>query len=532
MGDLERLRRKSVAVGSGKGGVGKSTTAVNLAIVAAKSGRRVALVDLDPLSNVATILDVEQGRIEKVAERVAKAKGALSAYTLPLFPRIDLLFPRPKLGREEGAKLRSILYQRSTSEALDRYDLIICDMPAGIGHDENLGFLPFVAYLIVVTNPEPTSHVSAGGYIRVALEIQPDLDILLWHNKYREVLPGGFRPTEVVSNYNRYVDDELKITPAANERIAHLARVPDDPSLNLLQQSLSSEIQILAKLLDTTQMLKRAVIAGLDAGTIVEKRIVEEFRYFLSTYSGPLTVDAIVAEAHNYLEFDEEVAGGTALVQRFLVHPLVKPIQTAVAEIKSAIEALVNRNRLWQSGDDGRLIKRSRSSVRRLISQIPNIQPEKFILNLGGLLVCYLALLMITDSERIRSLISDAIPIRQRNGRRVRDRRLLIRNLVVRNDEYHRKYFELVKTLYPVLIRQIDRMVSAARWQPLLLRSEDGEVNRNSYLKLLTHTLHDVLHAGLGVYVGFRYNTAGKAIEEGATRLLSIVAPSKNRPST
>ena len=169
------LRIKTVAVGSGKGGVGKSTTAVNLAIVAAKSGRRVALVDLDPLSNAATILDVPQVRIDKVADRVARGTGSLSAYTVPLFPRIDLLFPRPKLERGESAKLRSALFKRCISELDAHYDLVICDMPAGIGRAENLSFLPFVGFLLIVTNPEPTSHVSAGGYIRVALEIQPDL---------------------------------------------------------------------------------------------------------------------------------------------------------------------------------------------------------------------------------------------------------------------------------------------------------------------------------------------------------------------
>ena len=144
------LRRKTVAVGSGKGGVGKSTTAVNLAIVAAKSGRRVALVDLDPLSNAATILDVPQARIDKVADRVAKATGSLSAYTVPLFPRIDLLFPRPKLERGESAKLRSALFNSCVSELDAHYDLVICDMPAGIGHAENLSFLPFLKKILLL----------------------------------------------------------------------------------------------------------------------------------------------------------------------------------------------------------------------------------------------------------------------------------------------------------------------------------------------------------------------------------------------
>lgn len=61
-----RLRKKSIAVGSGKGGVGKSTTALNVALLLAKQGRRVGLLDLDPLSNVTVILDVPEDRLSLV----------------------------------------------------------------------------------------------------------------------------------------------------------------------------------------------------------------------------------------------------------------------------------------------------------------------------------------------------------------------------------------------------------------------------------------------------------------------------------
>src|SRR3954465_1105774 len=43
----EKLQRTIVAIGSGKGGVGKSTVAANLAVALARAGRRVGLVDAD-----------------------------------------------------------------------------------------------------------------------------------------------------------------------------------------------------------------------------------------------------------------------------------------------------------------------------------------------------------------------------------------------------------------------------------------------------------------------------------------------------
>ncbi len=534
---LQRIRRRTIAVGSGKGGVGKSTTAVNLAIVAAKSGRRVGLIDLDPLSNIATILDVSQERLDRVGDRVAQGSGRLDSYTLPLFPKIDLLFPHPKLSRGESSKVRSRLFKDSIHQLSSSYDVLICDMPAGIGREENLAFLPYVGVLLIVTNPEPTSHVSAGGYIRVALEIRPDLMILLWHNRFAEVLPGRFRPTEVIANYNQYVDEELKINEEVKERIKSIATVPDDPSLNLLQSSLSAEIQVLGKLLDTIQMVHRVIIAELDSGKFDSADFANELRFFLSRYSpelgSDLDVDTILESASSYLDFDdiasssdEEKRNAVAdFIRRYLDHPLAQPIRRAVSAIAEATEAAADRNRLFsRSGDGNRDAKNARIAINDLIEAINSRGEGSFTRNLGGILVSYFAFLLIMDSPKVRALVAKSIPTRMNEGKRIRDRRLLIRNLVQKNEVYHKRYFDMVKTIYPVLIRQVDKLIERSGWQKLYLRDPSGSVNRNAYLKLLTHILHDILHSGLGVFVGFRYNTAGRAIEDGAKRLLQMLS--------
>ncbi len=531
---IERIRRRTIAVGSGKGGVGKSTTAVNLAIVAAKSGRRVGLIDLDPLSNIATILDVSQQRLDRVGDRVAKRSGGLDSYTLPLFPRMDLLFPHPKLSRGESSKLRSRLFRDSVGDLTSSYDVLICDMPAGIGREENLAFLPYVGVLLVVTNPEPTSHVSAGGYIRVALEIRPDLTILFWHNRYAEVLPGKFRPTEVVANYNRYVDEELRISEEAAKRIRHVATVPDDPSLNLLQSSLSAEIQVLGKLLDTIQMVHRVVIAQLEAEGIDSPDFINELRFFLSRYAPELgsgrDSQNIIEAARTYLDFEDMDSENPEkavrdFIRRYLDLPLIEPITNTLRAIESATETAADRNRLFSHGGDGtRESRTARRAIEKLIDAIASHGKDSFTRNLGGILVAYYAFLLIMDSPKVRAHVARSIPTRMNDGRKVRDRRTLIRNLVQKNEVYHKRYFETVKTIYPVLIRQVEKLIERSNWAQLYLRDANGNVNRNAYLKLLTHILHDILHSGLGVFVGFRYNTAGRAIEEGAKRLLEIVS--------
>ncbi|MFW6261917.1 MAG: hypothetical protein ACOC6J_10090, partial [Spirochaetota bacterium] len=235
---------------------------------------------------------------------------------------------------------------------------MICDMPAGIGRDENLAFLPYVGLLIVVTNPEPTSHVSAGGYIRVALEIRPDLPVAFWHNRYREILPGGFHPTDVIGNYNRYVDDELRIIPESAARFAHAAIIPDDPSLNLLQQTLSFEAHVLRKVLDAAQMLHKSVIASIQAAGVIGAETANELRFYLSRHSGTLTPDELSDDAAGHLRSSSDsavatartgidVAGVDTFIRRYADHPLTAPLREAIAAIEQAAEHVVEQQRLF-----------------------------------------------------------------------------------------------------------------------------------------------------------------------------------------
>ena len=532
-GTAKAIQRRVIAVGSGKGGVGKSTTSVNLAIIAARLGRRVGLIDLDPLSNMATILDVQQTRLDRIAERIDRGQRTLTDQRLQLYPNIDLLFPRPKLSRSESVRLRSALFEEHVSELARQYDLLILDMPAGIGRDENLAFLKYVGVLIVVTNPEPTSHVSAGGYIKVALELRPELPILFWHNRYRPVLPGGLHPTDVVANYNRYVDTDLRISAQAASRIRTAATIPDDPSLNLLQQTLSVEAHVLGKLLDATGMLHKAVIASIKPEGLLTADAADEVRYHLSSHSGSLEFDDLASDIAEAVEstsimpkevVELDARGVSAFVERYASHPLVRPLRETMRAIEQATESVVDKDRLFSTGGSPeRSLQLAVRAVTSLITAIAKRESPRFEKNLAGILVCYLSLLLITRSPKVQKLVLSIIPRRIERGRTVRDRRTQIANLVARNESYHRRYFSLVRQLFPVLATQVSKLVERHGWQRLLLRGPDGEVNKNAYLKLLTHVLHDSVHAGLGVYVGFRFNAAGRAIEEGARTLLKTL---------
>jgi len=524
---LRELRRRTVAVGSGKGGVGKSTTAVNLAIIAAKLGKRVGLIDIDPLSNLSTILDIAPEQLESAREAVTARGTTLDDVTVELFPRIDLLFPRPKLSRGESARVMGMIFGKAASQLLRRYDVLLLDMPAGIGHEENLAFLPYVGTLLIVTNPEPTSHVSAGGYVRVALEVTEDIRIRFWHNKYTEGETGTFDPNDVIGNYNRLVDEDLRISQAMQRRIGTVARVPHDRSLDLLQQSTSIEAHMLAKVLESVDMMHRAVIADLHVDGTIERTTANRLRYYLASRNGSETEEEILAGAAEYGraasgEAAEGIASVRSFVDRYVGHPLSAPLRRAIHAVEAAAESLADTDRLFgATGRDRRPVQRAELAVRDLLTAVRRRSTTHFMINLGGITLCYAAILRLASSRKVQSLVAAVVPRRREDGAVVRDRRAQIRGLIERNELYHRRYFGLVKQLYPVLLRQVERSISTFTWGSLLLRTSTGEVNRNAYLKLLTNVLHDSLHAGLGVYVGFRYSAAGRAMEAGARRLLT-----------
>jgi hypothetical protein len=90
------LSKKTIAVSSGKGGVGKTTTAVNLAVYYAKKKYRIGLIDLDPLSDIATLLDLEEP--ESIFKMISPPMSIRYSTTSISFSR------RPSCGRPTASR--------------------------------------------------------------------------------------------------------------------------------------------------------------------------------------------------------------------------------------------------------------------------------------------------------------------------------------------------------------------------------------------------------------------------------------------
>lgn len=127
-----------VALANQKGGVGKSTTAINLAASLAFQDRRVLLVDLDPQGNATSGLGIERGAIEVSVYDVLLKEAGLSDAVEPTSVRN--LFVVPATIDLAGAEIELVsMFSRETrlrvaiQDAATEYDIILIDCPPSLG---------------------------------------------------------------------------------------------------------------------------------------------------------------------------------------------------------------------------------------------------------------------------------------------------------------------------------------------------------------------------------------------------------------
>nr|WP_164668978.1 MinD/ParA family protein [Virgibacillus doumboii] len=210
---------KTIAVVSGKGGVGKSNVALNFALELLRHDNKVLLFDLDVgMGNIDILLGLHaeksivdmfnnQLTVHDIIETgprgisyVAAGSGLTDFFTMNQEKR-DYFF-------------------RQYDELITIYDYIIFDMGAGVTND-SLSFIVASDECIVVTTPEPTSITDAYGMIKHIINRQQSMPVSVIMN--RSSIKNG---SQTMERFRLIVEQFLNI------KIRKLGILPDDKTVS------------------------------------------------------------------------------------------------------------------------------------------------------------------------------------------------------------------------------------------------------------------------------------------------------------
>lgn len=226
----DKKEAKTIAIVSGKGGVGKSNTALNFSLELQKRGKKVLLIDLD----------VGMGNIDILL-------GKNSTYSIAhLFTEFRSLHDIIELGPYNlsyvtgGSSLNELLQLDETKlnyfyseydRAVYEYDYILFDLGAG-ATSASIAFILAADECLVVTTPEPTAITDAYSMMKHIITKRSDIPFFVLMNRSEDTREGEQMLERFKQIVNKFLYVEVtKMGMLPNDKTVQKAVINQTPFL-------------------------------------------------------------------------------------------------------------------------------------------------------------------------------------------------------------------------------------------------------------------------------------------------------------
>jgi flagellar biosynthesis protein FlhG len=213
-------KTRIITVSSGKGGVGKSNIAINLALVYAELGKKVIVMDADlGLANINVLLGVvPRYSLYHLIQKQKSLNEILidTNYGIQIVAGASGFSKVANLSEEERVSFISELV------ALSNVDVLIIDCAAGVSNNV-IQFMMAADDALIITTPEPTAVADAYGVVKIisAEANNSDLKVRLIVNRIKSVTDGKLVAERVVNVAAQFL----------NFKVDYLGFVYEDPTV-------------------------------------------------------------------------------------------------------------------------------------------------------------------------------------------------------------------------------------------------------------------------------------------------------------